>query len=115
MGGAPYRVTLSLSDDGSFAFTFRPKMRDGSPFDWPSYAFEYSLRPDDGCRGGGFVLNDTSGIARDTVLGVITLRRVDPHGLRPGRYLHGLRMIHSSGVKIPVFDGVLNVFEGNFP
>lgn len=109
-GTAPYEVTITGSDDETFAFTIPWEKTDGTSFPFDSYKIEYSLT-----RGGSQVLYLTEGAGISVNDPEVTFRKIDGGSLQCGEYEHGCRIRDlMTGNTIQVFDGPVIIGEGNF-
>jgi hypothetical protein len=110
---APYEAIINTTDDETFVFTIEPRKKDGSMPLWSDVTADYAL------KGNGVDMRLTvgNGITIDEVLGRITIGPVDRnYRLRPGQYRHGMTVTQpSSGITLQMFDGTVNVTEGNMP
>lgn len=102
---APYEVTVTGTDDETFAFVIPFANEDGTAFPFATYAIEYAV-------AGYMSLAEGAGI---TVTAPNVTFKAAAGTLKPGIYSHGCRLRHlTTGEYIQVFDGTVTIAEGNF-
>jgi hypothetical protein len=115
MGAAPYQFDLSLSDDATPEFSLEWTMEDGSDFPWAEYTVEYSVHREGWLAWtcGWSTLTEDTGVTVDPSANLVTVTLAQH--VRPGQYAHGCRVKHiETGKSVQIFDGTLNIIEGNF-
>lgn len=108
---AAYECTVSCTDDETFILTLELMKANGDPFEVGDYAFEYSVQ---GC-GENRLLDEASGITKDTINATLTISPGVDFRFKRGTYQHGLRKSNlTTGQVDQIFDGTVTVTEGNF-
>jgi hypothetical protein len=106
---APYEVNVNGTDDETFVFTVPFENADGTPFPFSGYEIEYSVK-----KGGSTRLLLAQGAGVTIANGVVTFDGGNSP-LHKGEYEHGCRIRDiASGKYFQVFDGRVEIGEGNF-
>jgi len=112
---APFDISLSFSDDETYVFALEFRNNDGTVMDLSGSEFDYVLRTRVTDPSAVFALSSSPavGITKDLPNGVLTFRA--PIKPEPGQYEHGcLWTLASSGDARQLFDGLVDISEGNF-
>jgi hypothetical protein len=112
---APFDISLSFSDDETYVFALEFRNNDGSIMDLSTSEFDYVLRTRSADPSTVFEISSSpvNGITKDLVTGVVTFRA--PSNPTPAQYEHGcLWTLTASGDARQLFDGLVDISEGNF-
>jgi hypothetical protein len=111
---APFDISLSFSDDETYVFALEFRNNDGTVMDLSTSEFDYVLRTRGADPSEVFEISTAGGgITKDLPNGVLTFRA--PSNPTPAQYEHGcLWTLTASGDARQLFDGLVDISEGNF-